>query len=102
VDEDTIGVLPVLKKMPAPDVAAAYAAWEEAGCPESTEEEVAEWERLTRGQSIVSADGVMPADRPPQVLALIWATGRDEIRPPARAFEVPIGIGSNSLGSGHR
>lgn len=89
-DAENVSVLPVLRKQPAPDVAALYAAWEEAGCPEPTEAEVAEWDRISRGQSILVDGRALPADLPARSPALIWATGREELRPPAK--ELLIGM----------
>ncbi|MGZ5419522.1 MAG: hypothetical protein ACXWES_03285 [Solirubrobacterales bacterium] len=92
-EEGVIGVLPVLRAREGVgfDLAGAYAAWEEAGMPEPTAEEVAEWERLSQAPEMVSADGSMPsADLPDRSPALVWATGRDVIRPPAKALEVAL------------
>jgi hypothetical protein len=83
-DGDSVLVMPVLRKMPAPDVGNLYAAWEEAGFPEPTEEEIAEWDRISRGQSILEDGKAHPADLPPLSPVLIRATGREEVRPPAK------------------
>lgn len=90
--EDVVAVLPVLRPqaVEAVDIAAAYEAWVEAGEPAATEEEVAEYERLSRLPVIVSADGAQEVDLPPDHPAIIWATSRDAIRPPARRLEVSL------------
>ncbi len=102
LDDGTVGVMPVLRSVAVPsgsDVTEILRAWREAGEPGPTEEQLAEYERLRREQtSIVSADGAVPAELPPGVPALIWATGRYVMSPPARDLTV-TGHNSPSFGT---
>jgi hypothetical protein len=59
--------------------------------PEPTPEEIEDYERSSHAPEMVSADGSVPtADLPPRSPALLWATGRDVVRPPAKALRVPL------------
>jgi DNA invertase Pin-like site-specific DNA recombinase len=70
MDNGVIGVLPVLRKREF-DWFASYTAWLDAGKPEPTPEQTEEHRR----EAVV--------DEP------IWAEGKQQIRPPAKALAIP-------------
>jgi hypothetical protein len=90
--DGVVGVLPVLRERPTPlDLGAAYREWEEAGMPGPTPEEIEGYEREIRTwPEVVSADKrILAPNLPPRSPALLLATARDTIRPPAKALTVP-------------
>ena len=89
--DGTIGVLPFLRAQGeiVEEVGSAYRAWEEAGEPEPTAAEIAEWTLLSRSPEMVGANRSVPTpDLPGRSPVLIWATGREVPRPPAQPLVV--------------